>query len=104
MEIRGDIVKQMRNDKGWTQAHLAEVCDVNLRTIQRVENQGSASVETIMALCVAFDVKRQALFKVPEEAELKNIETPSKEAIILVFLGGIFIGISSTLIPILFLG
>jgi transcriptional regulator with XRE-family HTH domain len=66
MEIRGDIVKQIRTSKGWTQAHLAEICDVNLRTIQRVENQGSASLETIMALCVAFEVKRQALFKVPE--------------------------------------
>lgn len=102
MEIRGDIVKQLRNDKGWTQAHLAEICDVNLRTIQRVENQGSASVETIMALCVAFDVKRQALFKVPQQSEVQATESPSKRLYALVFICGLLIGISSTVIPILF--
>lgn len=102
MEIRGDIVKQIRKDKGWTQAHLAEVCDVNLRTIQRVENQGSASVETIMALCVAFDVKRQVLFKVPEEAEIQSNPPSNTKMYVTIFLSGLIIGVSSTLVPFLF--
>ncbi|MGB3725253.1 MAG: helix-turn-helix transcriptional regulator [Glaciecola sp.] len=99
MDIRGDIVKQMRTERAWTQAHLAEVCDVNLRTIQRVENQGSASVETIMALCVAFDVKRQVLFKVPEAAEVHNAAHPSKRTYALIFTGGILVGALSTIVP-----
>lgn len=102
MEIRGDIVKQLRTEKGWTQSHLAEVCDVNLRTIQRVENQGSASVETIMALCVAFDVKRQVLFKVPEQSEINQNPTPPKKLYMMIFSAGLVVGISVAIIPMLF--
>jgi len=97
MEIRGDIVKQMRTAKGWTQAHLAEICDVNLRTIQRVENQGNASVETIMALCVAFEVKRQVLFKVPEPSEIEPAVQRISKIHIMIFTSGILLGIAGVL-------
>ena len=110
MEVRGDIVKTMRIDKGWTQAQLAEICDLNLRTIQRVENNGSASLETIMALCVAFDVKRQALFKVPspEELALAQAEGPQQGGLsiktqLLLFAGGVTLGSVITLVCVLLL-
>ncbi|MFW8592068.1 helix-turn-helix domain-containing protein [Glaciecola sp. 2405UD65-10] len=103
MEIRGDIVKQLRNERAWTQAHLAELCDVNLRTIQRVENQGSASLETIMALCVSFDIKRQALFKVPEASDVEQAKPQLTKAYLLVFLFGLIIGVAGTFIPFVFL-
>jgi transcriptional regulator with XRE-family HTH domain len=104
MEIRGDIVKKMRTDKGWTQAHLAEICDVNLRTIQRVENQGSASLETIMALCVAFDVKRQVLFKVPEASEIEAGVDRISKIHIMIFASGILLGMLGVLVPVMLLG
>ena len=100
MEIRGDIVKQMRTNNSWTQAHLAEICDVNLRTIQRVENQGCASLETIMALCVAFEVKRQALFKVPEPFEIETVVERINKIHIIIFASGILLGMSGVLLPI----
>lgn len=73
-----------------------------MRTIQRVENQGSASVETIMALCVAFEVKRQALFKVPEQSEVQSDNSPFNKADVIIFLSGLIIDVSSTLIPFIF--
>ena len=100
MEIRGDIVKQMRTDKGWTQAHLAEICDINLRTIQRIENQGNASIETIMALCVAFEVKRQALFKVPKPSEIEPVVQRISKIHIIIFASGILLGMTGVLIPV----
>jgi transcriptional regulator with XRE-family HTH domain len=100
MEIRGDIVKHMRTDKGWTQAHLAEICDVNLRTIQRIENQGNASFETIMALCVAFEVKRQILFKVPEPSEIQPIAQRISKTHIMIFASGLLLGMAGVLVPI----
>ncbi|MFC4700519.1 helix-turn-helix domain-containing protein [Glaciecola siphonariae] len=108
MEVRGDIVKTMRLEKGWTQAQLAEICDVNLRTIQRVENNGSASLETIMSLCVTFDVKRQALFKVPSPEELAlaqkdELQTSalSIRAQLLIFIGGVTFGSAITIVTVL---
>jgi DNA-binding XRE family transcriptional regulator len=92
MEVRGDIVKEMRIERAWTQAQLAELCDVNLRTIQRVENKGNASLETIMALCVTFDVKRQALFKVPEVAEVEPARQNPVKAYLFIFICGLVVG------------
>jgi transcriptional regulator with XRE-family HTH domain len=101
MEMRGDIVKQLRSEKAWTQAQLAEICDVNLRTIQRVENQGSASVETIMALCVAFEIKRQVLFKVPDISEVEPVKRPPIKLYVFIFIGGLALGVAGTLVPLL---
>ena len=92
MEVRGDIVKEMRIARAWTQAQLAELCDVNLRTIQRVENKGNASLETIMALCVAFDVKRQVLFKVPEITEVEPARQNPVKAYLFIFICGLVVG------------
>jgi len=58
MLINKEKVRQLRTERGWTQAHLAELCDVSLRTIQRIENQGSSSAESLMALSAVFEVEQ----------------------------------------------
>jgi len=55
------LIRQLRAEKGWTQQQLADICNLSLRTIQRVELHGIASLETSKALAVAFDVDRQKL-------------------------------------------
>ncbi len=69
MDIRGDIVKQLRLQNNWTQQHLANCCGVSLRTIQRIEKHSSASMETMMSLCSVFAVPRERLFEVPRPNE-----------------------------------
>ena len=102
MDIRGDIVKQIRVQNAWTQAQLAEICDVNLRTIQRVENQGNASLETVMALCIAFNVKRQVLFTVPKPSELESNQVNFTRVHVIIFVAGIMIGLIGALIPVVY--
>ena len=46
-------VKTQRLKRAWTQEQLAEICSVNVRTIQRVEKLGQASLETKKALAAA---------------------------------------------------
>lgn len=57
---RAKFVKQEREDRAWPQRQLAEVAGVNLRTIQRLEKDGTASFETLMGVAQAFgmDVKQ----------------------------------------------
>lgn len=104
MELRGDIVKQLRLAKSWTQQHLADVCGVNMRTIQRIENKGSASLETIMALCVAFEVQREKLFSVPsvEEVEESSQSSNRTMALVVTFIVGFSSGIGISLLAIHF--
>lgn len=66
MEIYSRKVKQLRKLNNWSQQHLADACDVNLRTIQRVENLGVASHETVMAICVAFDIEHSKIVRMEE--------------------------------------
>lgn len=57
MKINRNTVKENRLMRGWSQQHLADVCDVSLRTIQRTENLGAASNETTMALAASFVIE-----------------------------------------------
>jgi len=54
-------VKQLRLDRSWSQEHLAEVSGLSLRTIQRVETEGTASLETRMAIASALEVHAASL-------------------------------------------
>lgn len=57
MQINKEFLRQCREQRGWTQNHLAEVADLSLRTVQRIESTGVASNESTMALASALDVK-----------------------------------------------
>lgn len=63
MEISSDRVRQERQRRGWTQQQLAEIADLSLRTVQRVENQSAASNETISSLCAVLEVPREELLR-----------------------------------------
>lgn len=70
MQLNTTLIRQLRADKGWTQQQLADICNLSLRTIQRVELHGIASLETSKALAVAFEIDRQRLLQ--EEQQLSN--------------------------------
>jgi DNA-binding XRE family transcriptional regulator len=57
----GDRIRYLREERGWTQAHLSEASGVSERTIQRVESRHSYSGETAMALAAALGVEVRSL-------------------------------------------
>ena len=66
MQIDAQRLKTWRTDRGWTQQQLADICGLSLRTIQRVELQGCASMETSKALAAAFDCQLALLQNIVE--------------------------------------
>ena len=52
----GDRVRELREARGWSQAHLAEASGISARTIQRVETRHAYSGETAMALASVLGV------------------------------------------------
>ncbi len=74
MEINAALIKTARIDKGWTQQQLADIASVSLRTIQRIESTGSASNESVSALCSSFEIEREELLIVPRVA-LSELQT-----------------------------
>ncbi len=50
------LVRKLRLDRGWSQEVLAELTGLSVRTIQRIERGGNASLETLSALAAVFEV------------------------------------------------
>jgi len=61
MQIDSNRVKSERERRAWSQEHLAAAAGLSLRTVQRVENAGSASPETLRALAAVFETDVAAL-------------------------------------------
>jgi transcriptional regulator with XRE-family HTH domain len=54
----GDLLKELRRSKGWSQPNLSERSQVPLRTIQRIEGGKTRrpNVETLQCLAIAFEI------------------------------------------------
>jgi transcriptional regulator with XRE-family HTH domain len=63
---RAKFVRKEREKWAWSQSQLAEVAGVSLRTVQRLEKDGIASFETLMAIAQAFRM------------DVKDLDAPSK--------------------------
>lgn len=55
MQLNKETLKSAREKRAWSQSHLAEVAGLSMRTVQRIERTGSASLESAKALAAAFD-------------------------------------------------
>ena len=77
MQINRELVVALRNRRSWSQAELAIAAGLNLRTIQRIEAEGVASLQSRKALASAFDVDIDELVqrKVPamQKYEYKQV-------------------------------
>jgi DNA-binding XRE family transcriptional regulator len=56
MKINGEVIRSLREQKAWSQEHLAEAAGLSARTVQRVETEGVGSSETRLALAAALGV------------------------------------------------
>jgi len=56
MQINTQLVIALRKKRWWSQEELATASGLNLRTIQRIESDGVASLQSRKALAAAFDV------------------------------------------------
>ena len=61
MTINSEFVRKLRTKANWSQEELAAASGLSLRTIQRVENDGTAALETRKALAAAFGLRPENL-------------------------------------------
>lgn len=59
MKLKSKKIRELRNEKLWSQEELAAASNLSLRTIQRIEKDGISSVESLKALASVFEVKAE---------------------------------------------
>ncbi len=69
------IIKKLRLDRGWSQEDLAETSGVSVRTIQRIENGGRASLETLKCLAAVFETPVPELRRAEDMIDQKTSQT-----------------------------
>jgi transcriptional regulator with XRE-family HTH domain len=65
MKINKEVLRRERELRAWTQSHLAEVADLSMRTVQRIERTGDASMESAGALAAALNIDLAVLMEAP---------------------------------------
>jgi transcriptional regulator with XRE-family HTH domain len=65
----GTEIKTVRKSKKITQLQLSSLCDVDIRTIQRIEKgEFNTSLRVLMRIANAFEMSLSSLIKQVEEA------------------------------------
>ena len=85
MKIKADLVLKARAQKSWSQEELATASGLNLRTIQRIESEGAASLQSRKALASALDIDIHDLeyqeINMRQEWEYKVVETKDRKGL-----------------------
>ena len=84
LNLLGKRIKELRKKKKLSQEELAEIIDVNFRTIQRIETGANIpSLETLSKLTGALDIEIQDFFQtehlISRNEILKNINEIAKK-------------------------
>lgn len=56
-EVFLSLIKKMRQERQWSQEQLAEMTGLSVRTIQRIEHDHKAGLESIKALSAVFEIE-----------------------------------------------
>ena len=82
--IDRERVKVLRLGKAWTQQRLAEEAGISLRSMQRIEAEGSASLQSRAAIAAAFGIE-------PIELEVEEATHNSTTEILLILVAMTYI-------------
>ena len=95
MNINAALVKKLRTEKSWSQEELATVSGLNLRTVQRIESEATASLQSKKALAAAFDMTVKDL----EHTDPITMQTHEYKTTIIEFKQGFFAGLKPAKLP-----
>lgn len=82
MKINAELIFRVRTEKSWSQDELAIASGLNLRTVQRIESEATASLQSKKAIASALELDVRDLdYKETQKMkkyEYKTLELPFK--------------------------
>ena len=83
MRVNAELVAELRKAQSWSQDELATAAALNLRTIQRIENVGTASLQSMKSIASALEAEFEDF--IPEKSmgrfEYKTVVLPFRMGI-----------------------
>lgn len=92
MKISPLTVRRLRIERGWSQEQLAIASGLSVRTVQRVEADGVASMSTAVSLAATYGVELVALQEEPRTDAGKNVSSRG---------AGLFLGVAMLTVAVL---
>jgi transcriptional regulator with XRE-family HTH domain len=68
MKVNARLVRRLREDRAWSQDHLATAAGLSLRTVQRIESEGNASPESRLAIAAALKIDAATLLSTDSDS------------------------------------
>ena len=75
------LIRKLRLDRGWSQETLADLSGLSVRTIQRLERGGNASLDSLGALAAIFEVDITTLSSETHMSKANDISEQEREAL-----------------------
>lgn len=75
VKINRQMIREFRAGRGWTQEKLAEESGLHTRTIQRIENSGVASIQSLDTLAKALQLEPLSLRCIETELPVEGRRT-----------------------------
>lgn len=79
MNVNYQLIKELRLKKSWSQEKLAEKAGLSLRTIQRIETDGVASLHSRAAVSAALEIE-PAMLDVELDRAIDKVDLPKLDA------------------------
>src|SRR5262245_18124385 len=90
MNVDAKRIRLERERRAWTQAQLAGATGLGLRTVQRIEREGSASFESAQAIAAALEL---AIADLRSESNAETPAVPFAVRAVLAALSGAAVGL-----------
>lgn len=80
MKLNAERIRALREQRAWSQEHLATVAGLSTRTLQRIESGATASKETCLALAAALEAPMSAIVGESTATDIHARPTLAKSA------------------------
>lgn len=67
-------IKKLREQRGWSQDQLAQMANISLRTLQRMENDGNCSIESVKSIASVFEIDFKEILQEEDSKKFEGVD------------------------------
>lgn len=72
-KVNTQKIKELREQRGWSQSQLSEMAGISLRTLQRMEKEENSSIESVKSIASVFEIDFQNLLLEEDSKKFEGI-------------------------------